>query len=166
MRFRHADAITFAAGEVHLPCKCTEYTKRLATHVLDMDYSGELDFTLIGLSSTQRDYRLAWALNLQMGWCLERVEELVVATRKGTRSHARYRYDHLEEMLRIDLVANRSGVGAILPRNTRVDYLLKVSAPDGGQEPDWMKKLRNTPFVLAALKIEEELAANWHHLMD
>ena len=59
----------------------------MAFHTLEIE--DEYDFEIIGVSSHEKDYRLAWSLNKTLGWRLVRIEDAVVEGKRSTTHHAR-----------------------------------------------------------------------------
>jgi hypothetical protein len=76
--------------------------------ILEITY--DYDFKLISISSTEKDYRLAWLLNNALEWRLQRCEKPLELIKLGNEMHAFYMYEFIDEVLQKEfvLVANQS----------------------------------------------------------
>jgi hypothetical protein len=76
--------------------------------LLEIDY--DYDFKLISISSTEKDYRLAWLLNNAFEWQLKRSEKPLELIKQGSEMHAFYFYEFIDEVLQkeIMLIPNQS----------------------------------------------------------
>lgn len=119
---------------------------------IEIDY--DYDFDVYGLTCQEKDYRLAWALNMALGWNLERLEEHKVQHKKGDTFHIRFGYEDESEGISCALLANKSVGGAMLPEYPSFDYLLLLEGGIEGQRPEIMKQVRAIPFVQAILKLD------------
>jgi hypothetical protein len=100
-------------------------------HLLDVAY--DYDFMLFGLSCHERDYRLCWFLNNELGIQLEWSGTIKMALKEGSASHTIYRFVNTETEAIISLVSNRSEGSILVPEWRQVDFLFKV---DNGSEWD------------------------------
>jgi hypothetical protein len=137
----------------------------MPTHFLDVDYSEEFDFTLVGIASGQREHRLVWSVNTAMGWMLERSEDAEISGKTGKSYHACFRYIHPEDRVSYTLFANRGEGGLILPEWSQFGYLLKVEN-DLWIEPDMLcRGLRKSQFVQAAIELPADKVKSIHQLI-
>jgi hypothetical protein len=137
----------------------------VATHFLDIDYSDQYEFILVGLSCRQKDYRLAWSLNREMNWSLERVDDLEIPHKTGSSFHARFVFHHSEDMVIYSLLANRSDEKFILPEWSQFDFFLKIEEGAFEVNDTFYRRLRKSPFVLAAYEIREETVRSRNNLI-
>jgi hypothetical protein len=75
---------------------------------LEIDY--DYDFKLLSISSTEKDYRMAWLLNNQLEWQLTRSEKPLELFKQGDELHAFYIYTFIDEVLQKEymLIPNQS----------------------------------------------------------
>ncbi len=137
----------------------------MATHFLDIDYSDQYEFILVGLSCRQKDYRLAWSLNKEMNWSFERVDDLEIRNKSGNSFHSRFVFHHAEDMVLYSLLSNRADEKFILPEWSQFDYLLKIEEGSFNLNDAFYKGLRKSPFVLAAYEIREETVRSKNNLI-
>jgi hypothetical protein len=137
----------------------------MPTHFLDVDYSEEFDFTLVGIASGQREHRLVWSVNTAMGWMLERSEDAEITRKTGKSYHARFRYMHPEDRIVYTLFANRGEGGLILPEWVQFGYLLKVENDPWIVQDALCRSLRKSQFVQAAIELPAEKVKSIHQLI-
>ena len=119
----------------------------MAFHTLEIE--DEYDFEIIGVSSHEKDYRMAWSLNKTLGWRLVRIEDAVVEGKRSTTHHARFRWTHPVDQTVFTLIDNKTPEGTFMPELIQFDYLLKIEQPSESVMKKLQSGLRNTDFVLA-----------------
>lgn len=119
----------------------------MAFHTLEIE--DEYDFEIIGVSSHEKDYRLAWSLNKTLGWRLVRVADVVVEGKRSTTHHARFRWTHPVDQTVFTLIDNKTPDGNFMPDLAQFDYLLKIEQPADLTMKKLLEGLRKTDFVLA-----------------
>lgn len=95
----------------------------MSKKILRVEY--DFDFTLIGISSSARDYRLCWYINKFMPLRFYRDIDLTIYSEFGNESyHSCFKYsiENLETDLYI--LSNKSGSEYILPESKESDFLL------------------------------------------
>jgi len=83
---------------------------------------------LIGLSSDEKDYRLAWFLNEEAGTCFVRMEDLLIYHKKleEEQTFSLYQYYDEDSLLTYRLISNRSENGYFLEDVRNLDYLIHI----------------------------------------
>jgi hypothetical protein len=137
----------------------------MPVHILEMDYSDQYDFVLVGLSCNQREHRLAWALNRVMGWSLERKDDVVITVRTGSSSHPHFSFADPVDQTVIALLSNRGEGGWLLPEWPQFDYLLKAEGEACPETGEWCRGIRKVQFVSAAIPLSAEKLKSIHHLI-
>lgn len=120
-------------------------------HVLQHEYRH--NFKVIGISSAQKDYRLCWLINNQLGYDLKRLPDFIHKHPDHDReqSYSVYHYEEPAMFLHINLLANKSEEHQLFlqPRNT--DYLLLFKQPSEQLNlEELVKAIRKIPQVQAA----------------
>jgi hypothetical protein len=115
----------------------------LATQLFNID--PDYDFGIVGISSQDRDFRLAWALNLAFDWNLSRVENHEIPMKSGMSSHAMYEFKDEDNVI-YTLLSNKGSGG----------YLLPIDGYCHLVDDDLLKAIRSIPFVLAAIELNGE----------
>jgi len=138
---------------------------RMRTHILEIDYSDQFDFELVGLRSSEKDFRVAWALNRSLGWSLERKKDIEIESEPGNGIFSRFDYEHEDDQTIISLIQNRSEYGWILPEWPQFDYLLKIDNDQWGKDAFFYRKLRDVPFIGAAFPLGMDKLKSKHNLI-
>jgi len=91
----------------------------------------ENDFILLGLVSSEPDYKLSLALNKKFGISLKNISPLKINGENGTELMFSRFSDTSESPDRLyNLVSNRSGKHFLIRKLRNVDYILHVHDPD------------------------------------
>jgi hypothetical protein len=136
----------------------------VAFHTLEIE--DEYDFEIIGVSSHEKDYRLAWSLNKTLGWRLVRIEDAVVEGKRSTTHHARFRWTHPVDQTVFTLIDNKTPEGTFMPDLMQFDYLLKIELPSESSMKKLQSGLRKTDFVLAFQRQEVDKLKYKDNLLD
>lgn len=136
----------------------------MAFHTLEIE--DEYDFEIIGVSSHEKDYRLAWSLNKSLGWRLVRIEDAVVEGKRSTTHHARFRWTHPVDQTVFTLIDNKTPDGTFMPELLQFDYLLKIEQPSEAVMKKLQTGLRKTDFVLAFQRQEVNKLKHKDNLLD
>ena len=108
-----------------------------------------VNFTTIGISSHENDYRLLWSINNQLGLSFSQSESL------STDSNKKFaRFIHKDEDHQLVLVANRCDDGFLLEKHKNLDFILKFETLLSEDEvTTWLRDLRKTSLISAAFQI-------------
>lgn len=133
--------------------------------IYHLDIEVEYDFELIGLSSHEKDYRLAWALNRNMGWRLSRKEDLELKRDHSISYFAQFQYVLPFEKTIFTLIDNKTEDGLLITELAQFDYLLKAENAPWELDDLFFRQLKKTPFLIAAFPLQLEKLKNKHLLM-
>jgi hypothetical protein len=133
--------------------------------IYHLDIEIEYDFELIGLSSHEKDYRLAWSLNRQMGWSLKRTNDIELARPEGFLTCACFEYTTLHEKTKFTLLDNKSDAGLLMAELPQFDFLLKIENLQQPLSDDFYRQLKKTPLLIASFLLATEKLKNKHYLL-
>lgn len=119
-----------------------------------LDLGIDEDFELIGISSHEKDYRLAWALNRSMNWSLTRITDIELSLKSQVSIHAQFQFEHPVDGHLYTLIDNKTENGYLIPELIQFDYLIKIDQASAAMDDDFYKGLRKTPFVLAVYPVD------------
>ena len=119
----------------------------MAFHTLEIEE--EYDFEIIGVSSHEKDYRLAWSLNKRMGWRLKRLHDIEIRGKRSVSVHAQYSWVHPVDQTVFTLIDNKTPDGVFMPDMAQFDYILKIDESGDGISDEFFQRLRHADFVLA-----------------
>jgi len=123
-------------------------------YILDEEY--EYDFTLIGISCHEKDYRICWGLNKQLQINLSKDDKDLEVLLKNNTWHSRhslYNFFHPDNDNEFHLLGNRSSIGHLIPEQAHADYLLMITENEPIDMQHTLQKIREIPFVLTAFQI-------------
>ena len=108
-----------------------------------------VDFTLIGISSHENDYRLSWSFNEQFRLGFVRGNSFTTGDGKEFTC-----FSHLDDYQKIMLVSNRCDNGFLLEKYKNLDFILKFDVPlDETEITDWLQNLKKASLISAAFVI-------------
>jgi hypothetical protein len=120
-------------------------------HILQHEYRHT--FKVIGISSAQKDYRMCWLINKQLGYDLKRLPDFVykLPDHDKGQSYSVYHYEEPAMFLHINLMSNKSDEDQLFPQPKNIDYLLLFKQPSEQLNMDELvKAIRKIPQVQAA----------------
>lgn len=123
---------------------------------ITLHITNDYDFDVIGISSHEKDYRVAWTLNKQLGIKLTHLKDLVVSGRLNTSTHPVFRYEDPVKKMVYTLFDNKTENGYLLSDLQQFDYVLKIEGLQAVDHEETIKKLKQAPLVNAALHLDVE----------
>lgn len=125
----------------------------MKTEKLHISFDNIYDFKLIGISSTEKDYRLCWAINQTLGTDLTRFSNQGVASRSHLLDFPFYEYVNEENGCTYRLLANRFENKILMKELKSIDYLFIIQGEDVTLH-DITTKLTGIEFIFLATEIE------------
>ncbi|MFM7309440.1 MAG: IPExxxVDY family protein [Flavobacteriales bacterium] len=123
---------------------------------ITLHITNDYDFDAIGISSHEKDYRVAWSLNTHLGLSLVHLKDLVVSGRLNTSTHPVYRYEDPVKKMVYTLFDNKTENGYLLSDLQQFDYVLKIEGLQAVDQEEIIQKLKQTPLVNAVLHLDVE----------
>ena len=115
----------------------------------------DYNFTLFGIASHAKDYRLSWAINKALGIALERPPQNEANPTDIFEQFSIHQHDDADNFLIYTLISNRSINGLFAPDQKKVDFFLKI---EGGiaemRKSEMMAELNKIELVLAVYAID------------
>lgn len=104
----------------------------MSKKILRVDYN--FDFSLIGISSSARDYRLCWYINNNLPLKFARIDDVLIYSEFGEESyHSCFKYSLPNTETDLYLLTNRSSVMHLLPELKETDFFI-LSTEDINEE--------------------------------
>lgn len=127
----------------------------MVKYLLDDDL--EFSYSLIGISSHYKDYRLCWAINKTLEFNFERQEEnLHSNSEKNRLGYSFFQYQCPETQVLFELISNRSENGYLLPEIKQADFILKLDDFYPHDPADIIKKLKLISMINMVFMIDAE----------
>ena len=130
----------------------------------------EYDFVLYGITSSSKDYRIAWTLNHALGIQLKRWSETHVNANFPAFPMVSI-YEDIKNLVEVKLLSNKmlSEQGEriwLMPEIKQYDYLLMWKDQTDFYKPkSVLTKLKGTPFVEFAVILTVESLKSKHNLI-
>jgi hypothetical protein len=87
----------------------------------------EFNYSLIGISSHENDYRLSWAINQNLNLKLSQDSNLLVSI-KNTEIIQRFSvFSSIENGIKYELISCLSEQGYLFKKLKNIDYIMKIS---------------------------------------
>lgn len=128
-------------------------------HQLEVEY--DYDFTLLGISCHEKEYRLCWQLNRTFGFELQRQESIVFD--KDGPEFPLFTFLQ-EEPNSCSVIKNRVSGGLLIPELAQVDYFFR--ADESFELPlDFTERLRLLSWINAVFELDAEKLASRQNLL-
>jgi hypothetical protein len=123
------------------------------------------NFRLIGIATSERDYRLCYMLSEAMDWEITRMpnQEIELKERSIKMSLSVFKVVHELTHSTFYLFANKNMGELLLPEAGNFDYLLKTDGAYKGTK-DLIKKIKAIDAVLAVSEITVKTLKNYDRL--
>jgi hypothetical protein len=97
-----------------------------------LKYIPEYNFDLLGLSTSENDYKLSWLISKEFGIEFCKCKELKVFDRKNSEELCFSVFENCDKtnIWNLKLIANKGNLGYLLPELRNVDYFLMIFDKD------------------------------------
>ncbi|MCA1751709.1 MAG: IPExxxVDY family protein [Cryomorphaceae bacterium] len=122
-----------------------------------LDITDEYPYTLLGINTSLKGYRLAWNLNRNLNLRLQREDPIEAFNKLKEKVNFSF-YSFIEENRNTvyRLIENRSGGNFFIPEQPRCDYLLIIDRPSEQGSNEMLKIIRGISSVSMAFEIQIE----------
>lgn len=135
---------------------------------LKLDYEPDYEFLLLGIVSYERDYRLSWDINQNLGLDLSRTDDHSLKLKSSGKEmyFSCFVYDEEDSYLNYKLLTNRSDDGYLLDELKNIDYFIVISGEyASGFAPDFRQKLNKLETVQNCFVLEPEKIKSSHRVL-
>ena len=93
-----------------------------------LTYKPNYDFVLIGISSHENDYKLAWSINNVLNLNLSKKEDITVYNKKYAETQNFSVFSHNDEtnLILYNLISNRCENGFLIQEYNKFDYFFQI----------------------------------------
>jgi len=124
---------------------------------LRLESNYDKDFTLIGIVSHQRDYRLIWSLNEKMKLHLVKMNDLKIFQDKKNEinSFSFFYYDDPQTFKTYFFISNMGEKGSLFPEHKQTNFFLLIKGNmQQALNDELMRNLFTNEYILKAHSIE------------
>jgi hypothetical protein len=128
----------------------------------------DLDFVLIALTTSLKDYRICYLINRFLNFNFIKIPDLSVEVHPGEASLLFSRYHYNWEATKTDFyfIANKGLEGYLVPEMKRADYFLLVkNYIDENDLDNLISSLNKIPEIVAAVKIDPKKIKSRENLL-
>ncbi|MES1223463.1 MAG: IPExxxVDY family protein [Bacteroidota bacterium] len=133
------------------------FFKKTELAIKKLSIDDDYDFSLVGISSHSKDYRLCWSVNNQLGTAFVKKEDLKVELVKSHEISLFSFYEHEdEENFNMQyIIANNGTSGMLLPEHRNLDYFWMIKGNFTKQNMrDLLEKLSKVEAVITCLEMD------------
>ncbi len=114
------------------------------------------DISLIGISTTNRDYKLAWHINQALQIDLSKQDDIRTSSAEGEWHHFAFYYYHAGENLNtFNLIGNHAGDRPFVRLKMKTDFFLIIRNPLSAEQLDaYTRTIKQIPNVLMAFTLD------------
>lgn len=129
------------------------YTLHLVGYVyLDTEVSEE--FEVLGISSAEQTYRLAWMLNLAFQWKLRKIQDIECRQSYGLSYHDCYVHQSTDQMMTIHLIDNKTPDGTLIHEMSTFDYIVKIVDHNAVLDELFYARIKRLPLIMASMQMD------------
>ncbi|MBE9467930.1 MAG: IPExxxVDY family protein [Bacteroidetes bacterium] len=95
---------------------------------IKLTYKPDYDFVLIGISSHENDYKLAWSINNSFNLNLSKKEDITVFKKKysETQNFSVFSYNDDTKLISYNLISNRCENGFLIQEYNKFDFFIQI----------------------------------------
>jgi hypothetical protein len=136
---------------------------------VQLKISSHFESVLLGLVSTEPDYKLSLSINKKLRISLKNSTPVIVPGEAGTElTFSRFTDSAASPHLVYELTSNRAGKNLLLKKLKNIDFIFQLNNPQNGAETEaTISKLRETDTISAVFKLDPETMRdkNLHYLI-
>lgn len=125
----------------------------MKTEKLHISFDGFFDFNLLGISCSEKDYRLCWALNQILGIDMVRLSNEGMPSREHLLEFPFFEYNDEENGRVYRLLSNRFETKILMKELKNIDYLFLIQGEDINLQ-EITELIGGIEFVFLATEIE------------
>ena len=102
----------------------------------------EHDFSLFGIATHEKDYKLCWRINNHLRSDFKRVNDIQLIDNKTKTDNFYAVYEHIEEddFISFYIIANKKENHLLVPEIKFADFLFLIKGPYASDKADWLSK--------------------------
>jgi hypothetical protein len=136
---------------------------------VQLNISQNDESVLLGIVSSEPDYKLSLALNKNLKISLKNATPVIISEKSGEEvTFSRFSDSSASRNLVYDLTSNRTGENYLIKKLKNIDYILRIHDPDNEANINrTISALRDAEFITAVFNIDPESIKdkNLNHLI-
>ena len=115
----------------------------------------DFNFFLLGISSSENDYRLSWEMNKKLKISLRKGADHVIKRKEIEQVFLVYAFSDEETYLQYFLIANKSENGFLIEELRNIDYFLQIHGDiTDKQQKQIISSVKNIKGVIGIFKLD------------
>lgn len=133
-------------------------------HILTLE--PEINFDVVGVCTHHSDYRLAWAINEQLGLKLVKCDDYIMTDKKGEESsnHSMFEFEDQFNRINYYLIKNKSEGQYLVKEKAVIDYLLFLCDNHAVETEELVRELKKINCVLGAYTLNVDECASMENI--
>ncbi|NVO01064.1 MAG: IPExxxVDY family protein [Bacteroidetes bacterium] len=123
---------------------------------LQLNFDFESEYTLLGICTPLKDYRLSWFLNQSLNLTLTKIEDFSITLPKNTEisTFSIYHYVDEESFSTYSFISNKTIGNVLVPEFHQADFLLLINGQTGKlNEKIFISEIKKIANVLTVFNI-------------
>ena len=128
----------------------------------------DLDFVLIAITSSLKDYRLCFLMNRALSFDFVKVNDLELEPLQSgqTAYFSLYKYQWEASETDFFFISNKGSEGYLIPEMNKIDYLLMIkNYIDENELDDLITGLNRIPEIVTAVKVDPKKIKSRENLL-
>ena len=115
----------------------------------------DFNFFLLGISSSENDYRLSWEMNKKLEICLRKGTDHVIKRKEIEQVFLVYTFYNEAVYLHYSLIANKSENGFLIEELRNIDYFLQIHGDlTDNQQQQIISSIKTIKGVFGVFKLD------------
>lgn len=115
----------------------------------------DFNFFLLGISSSENDYRLSWEINKKLKISLRKSTDHVIKREEIEQAFSVYTFSDEEVYLQYFLIANKSENGYLIEELRNMDYFMQIHGDiTDRQQEQIISSVKNIKGVFGVFKLD------------
>ena len=120
-----------------------------------LTFQPDFSFFLLGISSSENDYRLSWEMNKILGISLRKGTDHVIKKKEIEQVFLVYTFYDEEVYLQYSLIANKSENGFLIEELHNIDYFMQIHGDlSDNQKQQITSAVKNIKGVTGVFKLD------------
>ena len=120
-----------------------------------LTFQPDFSFFLLGISSSENDYRLSWKMNKKLEISLQKGTDHVIKRKEIEQGFLVYTFYNEEVYLQYFLIANKSENGFLIEELRNIDYFLQIHGDlTDNQQQQIISSVKNIKGVFGVFKLD------------
>lgn len=132
--------------------------RQVKKHKLKIDFTSEPDLFLVGISSTEPDYKVCWDINKTFIISLTKTDDHIIHNKTREKiSFTKFLFIDENNLNSFTLIRNKENNYFLLEDLKKIDYVFIVKGEFSDEEKQsFLNLLRKSPIITAAIEFSSE----------